>query len=56
MKNTDSEFENVIRGSPQCSILGPLLFNLSINVRKNTFACLFSVHNTISLSCHEHVV
>ena len=25
------------------------------NVRKNTFACLFSVHNTISLSRHEQV-
>ena len=24
-------------------------------VRKNIFACLFSVHNTISLSCHEQV-
>ena len=26
-----------------------------INVRKNIFACLFSVHNTISLSRHEQV-
>ena len=25
------------------------------NIRKNIFACLFSVHNTISLSCHEQV-
>ena len=24
-------------------------------IRKNIFACLFSVHNTISLSCHEQV-
>ena len=26
-----------------------------LNIRKNIFACLFSVHNTISLSCHEQV-
>ena len=25
------------------------------SVRKNIFACLFSVHNIISLSCHERV-
>ena len=25
------------------------------NIRKNIFACLFSVHNTISLSRHEQV-
>ena len=25
------------------------------NIRKNVFACLFSVHNTISLSRHEQV-
>ena len=25
-------------------------------IRKNTFACLFSVHNTISVSRHEHYV
>ena len=24
-------------------------------IRKNVFACLFSIHNTISLSCHEQV-
>ena len=24
-----------------------------INLCKNIFVCLFSVHNTISLSCHE---
>ena len=28
---------------------------LSNNIRKNIFACLFSVHNTISLSRHEQV-
>ena len=27
----------------------------SIYIRKNIFACLFSVHNTISLSRHEQV-
>ena len=26
-----------------------------IDIRKNISACLFSVHNTISLSCHEQV-
>ena len=25
-------------------------------IRKNIFACLFSVHNTISLSRHEQVL
>ena len=24
-------------------------------IRKDIFACLFSIHNTISLSCHEQV-
>ena len=28
---------------------------LRITIRKNIFACLFSVHNTISLSRHEQV-
>ena len=27
----------------------------NFNIRKNIFACLFSVHNTISLSRHEQV-
>ena len=27
-----------------------------ICIRKNIFACLFSVHNTISLSRHEQVI
>ena len=39
----------------------PKLPNLSANlswdktlvIRKDIFACLFSIHNTISLSCHE---
>ena len=26
-----------------------------IIVHKDIFACLFSIHNTISLSCHEQV-
>ena len=25
------------------------------NIRKDIFACLFSIHNTISLSCHEQL-
>ena len=25
------------------------------NIHKDIFACLFSIHNTISLSCHEQV-
>ena len=28
---------------------------INFNIRKNIFACLFSVHNTISLSRHEQV-
>ena len=24
-------------------------------IRENIFACLFSIHNMISLSCHEQV-
>ena len=27
----------------------------NVNIRKNIFACLFSVHNTMSLSRHEQV-
>ena len=27
--------------------------NITTNIRKNNFACLFSIHNTIRLSCHE---
>ena len=26
-----------------------------VNIRKYIFACLFSIHNTISSSCHEQV-
>ena len=37
-----------------------LTFNSSnlkskVDIRKNISACLFSVHNAISLSCHEQV-
>ena len=37
-----------------------LTFNSSnlkskVDIRKNIFDCLFSVHNAISLSCHEQV-
>ena len=28
---------------------------MRFDIRKNIFACLFSIHNTISLSCHEQV-
>ena len=31
----------------------PIYHNEYLNIRKNIFACLFSVHNTISLSRHE---
>ena len=44
IKNTDSEFENVIRGAPQGSILGPLFTGLyivqSINKRTQKYFCL----------------
>ena len=26
-----------------------------LTIHKDIFACLFSIHNTISLSCHEQV-
>ena len=26
-----------------------------VNIHKDIFACLFSIHNIISLSCHEQV-
>ena len=26
-----------------------------ITIHKDIFVCLFSIHNTISLSCHEQV-
>ena len=26
------------------------------SIHKDIFACLFSIHNTISLSCHYHVL
>ena len=29
--------------------------NKKYALRKNHFACLFSVHNKVSLSCHEQV-
>ena len=28
---------------------------MRFDIRKNIFACLFNIHNTISLSCHEQV-
>ena len=28
---------------------------ISYDIHKDIFACLFSIHNTISLSCHEQV-
>ena len=31
------------------------LLNNIFNIHKDIFACLFSIHNTISLSCHEQV-
>ena len=29
--------------------------NCNQGIHKDIFACLFSIHNTISLSCHEQV-
>ena len=47
-----SSFEYKIRGVDLTDMR--LISNL-LNIRKNIFACLFSVHNTISLSRHEQV-
>ena len=31
------------------------IFDLIFSIHKDIFACLFSIHNIISLSCHEQV-
>ena len=33
----------------------PADVEVSLNIHKDIFACLFSIHNIISLSCHEQV-
>ena len=43
------------KGLTKRSIAHKILKNKAFNIRKNIFACLFSVHNTISLSRHEQV-
>ena len=30
--------------------------NKRFSIHKDIFVCLFSIHNTISLSCHEQVM
>ena len=42
--NPPLSFKMLLRGLAQWS-----------NIRKDITACLFSIHNTISLSCHEQV-
>ena len=37
------------------SLISWSLDKVTTGIRKNIFACLFSVHNTISLSRHEQV-
>ena len=46
-------FSYIFRSSSNITTIIHKLFytNSSFHIRKNIFACLFSVHNTISLSC-----
>ena len=41
--------------SKEVMVIGDSMLNNVNSTRKNIFACLFSVHNTISLSRHEQV-
>ena len=51
------EFETILTSSNiACSDMISVFHPNSVSaIRKNIFACLFSVHNTISLSRHEQV-
>ena len=46
INNTDSNFKNIISGEPQGSIVGPLLFDFSIN---DFFSLLILLQSIISL-------
>ena len=48
--------ERFVKWTPKLKVdLGSFHYKQMSNLRKNIFACLFSVHNTISLPRHEQV-
>ena len=52
---TSGSLWNYYKDIPVGNITNSKSFKYKTSIRKNIFACLFSVHNTISLSRHEQV-
>ena len=48
-------FLHFISQEPDIIWLSFMVHNIFNSIRKNICACMFSVHNTINLSCHEQV-